>query len=143
MPQPQTFRAILSKGIKTPKLNRWSMQLADYNITLMHIKGKHNILADAICRLKMLNIYKVPLENPNIQVVNNMQQVVTEVYATSMHTIGIDTLCYEKKGDNMSKELALPICHSDKNSSRSFNLFADGVLPKYQYTSPFMICNMM
>ena len=42
----------LSKGIKIPKLNRWSMELADYNITFVHIKGKHNLLADAISRLK-------------------------------------------------------------------------------------------
>ena len=27
----------LSKGIKNPKLNRWSMELADYNIPFVHI----------------------------------------------------------------------------------------------------------
>ena len=30
----------LSKGIKIPKLNRWSMELADYNITFIYIKGE-------------------------------------------------------------------------------------------------------
>ena len=29
--------------IKIPKLNRWSMELADYNIMFIHIKGKYNI----------------------------------------------------------------------------------------------------
>ena len=43
----------------------------------------------------MLNIYKEPLENPKVQVVNNTQQVFTEVCATNMQTIGIDMLCYE------------------------------------------------
>ena len=71
------------------------MELADYNITFVQIKGKHNILVDAISRLKTLNIYEEPLENPNAQVVNNTQQVVTEVCATSMHIISIDTLCNE------------------------------------------------
>ena len=49
---------LLCKGIKIPKLNRWSMELADYNISSIHIKGKHNILADAFSRLKTLSIYK-------------------------------------------------------------------------------------
>ena len=73
------------------------MELAYYSIMFILIKGKHNILADIISRLKKLNIYKEPLENPKVQVINNMQQVVTEVYATSMHTIGIDMLCNEQK----------------------------------------------
>ena len=29
---------ILSKGIKIPKLDWWVMELADYNITVVHIK---------------------------------------------------------------------------------------------------------
>ena len=33
------------------------MELADYNIPFVHIKG-NNILADAIARLKMLDIYR-------------------------------------------------------------------------------------
>ena len=31
----------LSKGIKIPKLKRWSIELVDYNITFVHIKGKN------------------------------------------------------------------------------------------------------
>ena len=42
----------LSKGIKVAKLNRWFMELADYNIMFVYIKGKNNVLADAISRLK-------------------------------------------------------------------------------------------
>ena len=79
----------LSKGIKIPKLNRWSKELADYNIKYIHIKGKHNILAYAISRLKMVNIYIEWFQNPKVKVVNNMQQVAMEVCATSRQTIGI------------------------------------------------------
>ena len=42
----------------------------------VHIKGKHNVLADAISRLKTLNIYEDPLENTETQVFNNTQQDV-------------------------------------------------------------------
>ena len=51
----------------------------------------------------MLNIYKVPLENPNVQVVSNAQQFVTEVCAISMYTIGVDILHNEQKHDKMCK----------------------------------------
>ena len=109
------------------------MELAVYNIKFMHIKGKHNILADAILRLKMLNIYKELLENPTVQVVNNAQQVVMEACATSMHIVGIDMFGNEQKWDNTCKQLASQICWSNKDSSKSFNLSADGVLQKHQY----------
>ena len=47
------------------------MELADYNILFMHIKGKHNILTDVISRLKSLNIYKEILENLKAGIVSN------------------------------------------------------------------------
>ena len=39
------------------------MELPDYNIMFVYIKGKKNVLADAISRLKTLNIYKEPLKS--------------------------------------------------------------------------------
>ena len=129
----------LSKGIKIPELNRWSMELADHNIKFVHIKGKHNILAVPIPRLKTYNINKQPLENPKVQVVNNMKQVVTEVCANSMHTVGNDTLHNEPKWDNMCKQLVLQICHSNK-TVQSHLLCLQMVY--FKSTSTFMVCNM-
>ena len=37
-----------SRGIKIVKLDRWAMSQQEYDITFVHIKGKDNILADAI-----------------------------------------------------------------------------------------------
>ena len=79
------------------------MQLVDYNITFVHIKGKHSILADAISRLKTLNIYKEALENPTAQVVNTSQQVFMEVCATTMHTLSIDMLLMSKSRTKRAK----------------------------------------
>ena len=131
------LKPFLSKGIKIPKLNRLSMESAGCNIKFVHIKGKHNILEDAISRLKILNIYKEMYENPKVQVVNNTQQVVTEVCTTSMQTISIDMLHNEHKLDNMCKKLAFQICHRNKNSSKSFTLSANGVLQKHQHIHGF------
>ena len=40
------------------------MELSDYNLIFIHIKGGNNILADAISRLKTLDIYMIPLDYP-------------------------------------------------------------------------------
>ena len=42
---PEPF---LSRVMKIAKLDKWAMLLQEYNITFSHIKGKDNILANAI-----------------------------------------------------------------------------------------------
>ena len=85
----------LSKGIKIPKLKEWSLELTDYNMTFVHIESKNNVLTDTISRLEMLDIYKEAMENPKISTVSNMQEHVTEVHATNMHTLSTTMLCTE------------------------------------------------
>ena len=41
----------LTRGMKIAKLDRWAMLLQEFDITFVHIRGKDNILADAISRL--------------------------------------------------------------------------------------------
>ena len=52
----------LSRGMKIAKLDRWAMLLQEYDITFVHIKGKDNILANAISRLHTLDIYEKATE---------------------------------------------------------------------------------
>ena len=52
----------LSRGMKIAKLDRWAMLLQEYDITFVHIKGKDNILANAISRLHTLDIYDKTIE---------------------------------------------------------------------------------
>ena len=75
----------LSMGIKIPKHNIWSIELADYPITFIHIEGKSNVLSDTIFRLKTLDIDKEPVENPKAPVLSNIQGSVAEIHATSQH----------------------------------------------------------
>ena len=39
------------------KVNNWGIELSNFNIEFQHIKGKRNILADALSRLKRLGLY--------------------------------------------------------------------------------------
>ena len=73
--------------MKIPMLDHWSMKLSDYNLTFVHMKGTDNILADAISRLKMLDIYMEPLENPNIAALNNTEKCIAEVVANKLQTL--------------------------------------------------------
>ena len=58
------------------------MELAEYTVTFMHIKGKNNVLVDTISRLKTLNIFKEPLKNPKTPAVSSTQGYITEVEMT-------------------------------------------------------------
>ena len=48
--------------MKIVKVDRWAMLLQEYDIKFIHIKGKDNILADAISRLHTIDIYEDPAE---------------------------------------------------------------------------------
>ena len=49
--------------MKIAKLDRWVMLLQEYDITFVHIRGKDNILADAMSQLCTINIYEEALDN--------------------------------------------------------------------------------
>ena len=52
----------LYRGMKIAKLDRRAMLLQEYDIKFLHVKGKANILADAISRLHTVDIYEDPAE---------------------------------------------------------------------------------
>ena len=106
------------------------MELGDYNITFVHIKGKNNVLADAISRLKMLDIYKERMENEKIPVVINMQEHVTEVHEASMHTLSTTRIHTEEKSDITCKKLALQLHHSNKGNFKLVIMSANGIYTK-------------
>ena len=60
---PQTLGTVSIQMNENCKLDRWAMLLQEYNITFCNIKGKDNILADAISQLRMINIYEDPTED--------------------------------------------------------------------------------
>ena len=82
----KSLEPFLSWGIKIPKLDHWSMKFSDYNQTFIHIKGTDNIQMDTISRLKTLEIYTHPLENPKTAALNNTEECIAEVVANKIQT---------------------------------------------------------
>ena len=68
----------LTRGMKIAKLDRWAMLLQEYNITFVHIKGKDNILADAISRLCTINIYETADDTHTSHIANTQPNEMTE-----------------------------------------------------------------
>ena len=82
------------------------MELADFNIMFVHIKGKNNDLVDAISRLKALNIYKDPLLNPKTSLASITHETGMDICATDMHTRCTSMLCTEQKWKILCWKLA-------------------------------------
>ena len=78
------MESVLSCGMKIPKLDHWLVELTDYDLTFVYIRGTGNILADT--RLKTLDIYIEPLENPKTAASNNTEECITQVVANKIQT---------------------------------------------------------
>ena len=73
--------------MKILKLDYWSLELSDYNLTFVHIKGTDNILVDAIFRVKTLNICLEPLENQKKTALYNTEECIAEVTTNQIQTL--------------------------------------------------------
>ena len=94
----------LSKGVKIPKLDWLAMELADYNITFVHIKDSNSILAEAISRLEMLDVYRDHIEDPKVHQDSDPQQHVTEVNINKIHILNSNVLHIEQNWDITCKK---------------------------------------
>ena len=48
----------LMTGMKSKTMDRWALELQQYNIKFQHVAGKDSIVADAISHLKTANLYE-------------------------------------------------------------------------------------
>ena len=114
------------------------MKLAGYNITFVHKKGSNNILADGISRLKMLDIYKDPIEDPKKIKVSNIEHI-TEVDASKKHTLNSNVLHAEQKWDTTCKNLTSQSHYCSKNTFNTVIISPNGILQKQQYVLCYMV----
>ena len=66
-----TLEPFLTTGMSNHVLDRWALELQQFNIKFNHIEGKKNVVADTISRLKTLNLYEKNQE------VNSVPSVAT------------------------------------------------------------------
>ena len=81
----------LTRGMKIAKLDRWAMLLQQYDITFVHIRGKDNILTDAISRLCTINIYEEAIEDkqhhlPESQTATHSNEKVKQIQHLNLST---------------------------------------------------------
>ena len=75
----------LTRGMKIAKLDRWAMLLQKYDITFVCIRGKDNILADAISMLHTIDIYGEAIENYHLLITQTTTQSRWESQTDSTH----------------------------------------------------------
>ena len=120
----------LTRAMKIAKLDRWVMLLQEYDITFVHIKGKDNILANAISRLHTLDIYKKAIETqhtPVVKTTTTQQEYTIECIqhidsAPLPQSLNMDsaTLCTLQNQEKFCKNKACEL-HSGINSSFYLN----------------------
>ena len=99
-------------------LDRWALELQQFNIKFNHIEGKRNVVADMISRLKTLNLYEKNQELDSIPSVatveDTLENIIEEVQNISVKTnnqhqttqLNLNWLCREQKQDQFCKNKA-------------------------------------
>ena len=108
------------------------MLLQEYNIAFVHIKGKDNILADAISRLHTINIYETADDTDTAHIANIQPNEMPEhIHLVQMSqslwpiNMSSNTLCSLQKQDKFCKHKAHEIHLGVKSI---FNLDNDDIL---------------
>ena len=69
-------------GMSSPVLDRWALELQQFNIKFEHIQGKKNVVTDTVCRLRTLGLYQ---DNNNddlpITIVDFIKDIIEEVHS--------------------------------------------------------------
>ena len=87
------------------KLDRWALDLSDYDLNFAHIKGKDNILADTISHLKSMILYHKLLQDPKTLHCQDIS-VATIKNPHAKSTITTELLTEEQKKDEQCRTLA-------------------------------------
>ena len=117
------------------KLDRWAMLLQEYEITFVHIKGKDNILTDAISRLCTIDIYKRAIETQRSHEAKTTTTQLDETVGQIQHVnsspllqplnMNSTTLCTLQKQDMFCKN---KVCELHSGIDSTFYLNNESIL---------------
>ena len=95
--------------MKNPTLNRWVLELNEYNIVFKHIAGKKNVVADAISRLKQKNLYTEP-RGKNNPTAKGIEDGIKNIIAEAHHLTSTQDLT--------NKVIDIPMLRSHQSEDR-------------------------
>ena len=72
-------------GMSSPVLDRWALELQQFDIKFQHIQGKKNVVADAVSRLRILGLYQ---DSSNEDVSPTVDDVIENIIE-EVHSMGI------------------------------------------------------
>ena len=72
-------------GMSSPVLDRWALELQQFDIKFKHIQGKKNVVVNAISRLRTLCLYQ-DNENKDVPIATEdaIKNIIEEVHSTDV-----------------------------------------------------------
>ena len=113
----------LRSGMKTQKLDRWALELSDYNLNFVHIKGNDNMLADTISHQKSKNLYDELLQDPKTLHCQDISLVMTK-HPNPDSPITTELLVEEQKKDEQGGTLAAEL-HKPRHTKIKHFMYLD------------------
>ena len=109
----------LMTWMKTKTMDRWALELQQYNINFQHVAGKHNVVADAISCLKTANLYKEAKDwevSKTLESIDDiMENIILEIHPHSLSSINNpvnpDYLLAQQKSEKFCKNKVKQLHH--------------------------------
>ena len=96
--------------MKSKTIDRWALELQQYNIKFQHVAGKENVVVDAISHLKTANLYEElkDREVSKTQIVDDiMENLFLEIHPHSSSSfnipVNLNSLVAQQKSDRFCK----------------------------------------
>ena len=99
-------------GMKSPTMDRWTLELRQYNVKFEHIADKKNVVTDVISCLKAANMYEEPEDCKVSKIPESvdaiMENLMLEIHhhqsSTSINiAFNLDSLVAQQKTDRFCK----------------------------------------
>ena len=124
-------------GMKIARLDRWVMLLQEYDITFVHIKGKDNILADAISRLCTIDIYEKAIQTQHSHAAKTTTTQLDETVEQIQHVdlspllqslnMNSTTVCTLQKQDKFCKNKVCNTFYLNNDSILKWSLIINNL----------------
>ena len=98
--------------MSSPVLDRWALELQQFDIKFQHIQGKKNMVADAVSRLRMLGLYQDNGDEDVPPIVDNViENIIEEVHSTDVAP--------KRPANNIGKLMCLEKSNNGTNSAKT------------------------